>query len=102
MKSIIVSDDVANHRFNIFTAPRSGYTWKSMDGDSNSSQHLVLHGSPPRFWIVGEVAKDGAWLIGNQGAPLKSVSIALHPLRKGEFKRWSTFLNSFGGVRGES
>lgn len=98
LRAIILSSDTANLRYNIYAPPEHGFNWQGADGDNNT-QRLVIGSQAIRFWVVGEVAKEGAWLIGKGGSPLKSVSMAVYPIRAGEYDKWLSFLDKLGGLR---
>ncbi|EPT05105.1 hypothetical protein FOMPIDRAFT_1013467 [Fomitopsis schrenkii] len=100
LRSIIESSDVPNMRYNIYDPPKAPFSWKRSESDNNA-QRLVIGDKVPRFWIVGEVAKDGAWLIGKGNSALKQVSMAIYPIRAGEYNKWLSFLDELGGLRME-
>lgn len=85
-------------RYNIYDPPKAPFSWKRSESDNNA-QRLVIGDKVPRFWIVGEVAKDGAWLIGKGNSALKQVSMAIYPIRAGEYNKWLSFLDELGGLR---
>lgn len=53
---------------------------------------------PIRFWIVGEIAPDGAWLMRSDAGPiLPLVNVRIEPVAIGDLKKWTDYLLSHGG-----
>lgn len=87
-------------RYTVWSVPpKEQLTWTKPSRDSLIEQ-LVLKSDeqrPLKFWTVGEVVSEGAWLVGPDGVWRSRVSIEIRPIRDGEADKWDEFVNSFGG-----
>ncbi|EPS97376.1 hypothetical protein FOMPIDRAFT_1052358 [Fomitopsis schrenkii] len=97
IRRMLTDSDISHGRYNLADAPIPGSEW-SQTGHGSNTQYLTLNREPIRFWIIGEVVKDGAWLISPNGKDLKQVSMRVRPVHEGEYERWRSFFRTFGGV----
>lgn len=100
IRRMLTDSDISHGRYNLADAPIPGSEW-SQTGHGSNTQYLTLNREPIRFWIIGEVVKDGAWLISPNGKDLKQVSMRVRPVHEGEYERWRSFFRTFGGVEGD-
>ena len=99
MNRVLPSSDHDNGRYNIFDLQPRETHWMNLTHESNT-QYLAVADQPVRFWILGEIDTRGAWLIGQKGSPLKSVSVRIRPVRGGEIEKWSALFKHLGGHNG--
>lgn len=92
--------DPDKERSNVFDLHKNNTKWMKSGHDSNT-QFLAIGDKTVKFWIIGEVATRGAWLVGQNASNLKSISIRIRPIRVGEIDKWRTLLNDLGGYRGQ-
>ena len=103
---LATSTRVASLQYNIRSPPSPNDVQWSKLTTENFIQYLTLKTNPYkaiRFWIVGEITPDGAWLMRSDGGPtIPLVNLRVEPVVIGELHMWREYLLSHGGWQGES
>lgn len=103
VRNILTDKRAVDYNITRASAAKSATVWYKITSDT-FIEHLAAKTYPGRalrFWIVGEVAHDGAWLMRSGGGDLfKRVSIRVKPVVDGEYDIWNSHLSAFGEWKG--